>query len=148
MAPPVSPNPQIHFAHRLLRARDWQDRPEFDQLCQWWRNGAAGVCALVGIGGAGKTAIAERFLRVLPKSVSAGGGQVKPEKIIEFFFAPGSRYSYLAASQIPSLESPTGCPVEWRPVHGLDVRALRGRDPFVGEPLSGQYAWNYRHRKF
>ena len=67
MVPPVSPNPQIYFAHRLLRARDWQDRPEFDQLCQWWRDSEAGICALVGIGGAGKTAIAERFLRVLPE---------------------------------------------------------------------------------
>lgn len=54
------------FIHPLLRARDWQDRPEFAQLCQWWKDGGVGVCALVGIGGAGKTAIAERFLQVLP----------------------------------------------------------------------------------
>ena len=57
---------RIHFAHRLLRARDWQHRPEFDALCDWWRRGGVGVCALVGIGGAGKTAIADRFLRVTP----------------------------------------------------------------------------------
>ena len=55
-----------YFVHTLLRVRDWQDRPEFDQLCQWWRDGGHGVCALVGIGGAGKTAIAERFLQTLP----------------------------------------------------------------------------------
>jgi len=54
------------FIHPLLRARDWQDRPEFGELCQWWKGGGVGVCALVGIGGAGKTAIAERFLQVLP----------------------------------------------------------------------------------
>ncbi len=52
---------RIHFAHRLLRARDWQHRPEFDALCEWWRRRGVGVCALVGIGGAGKTAIADRI---------------------------------------------------------------------------------------
>jgi GTPase SAR1 family protein len=76
-----------YFVHTLLRARDWQHRPEYDQVCQWWRgnvafrsakdanNGATfaerkttigrGVCALVGMGGAGKTAIADRFLNEL-----------------------------------------------------------------------------------
>lgn len=54
--------------HRLLRARDWQDRAEFQQLLDWWKRGehGRGVCALVGIGGAGKTAIADRFLQLLP----------------------------------------------------------------------------------
>ncbi len=65
---------------------------------------------------------------------------------VEFFFSPGSRYSYLAASQIPTLETETGCAVEWRPVNGSDIRALRGRDPFAGEPMSGQYDWAYRQR--
>ncbi len=58
--------PRIHVAHRLLRARDWQDRAQFGALCDWWRGGYGGVCALVGIGGAGKTAIADRFVRSLP----------------------------------------------------------------------------------
>jgi 2-hydroxychromene-2-carboxylate isomerase len=66
--------------------------------------------------------------------------------LVEFFFSPGSRYSYLAASQIPAIESETGCCVEWRPVNGPDIRALRGRDPFAGEPVSGQYDWTYRRR--
>lgn len=68
------------------------------------------------------------------------------QPLVEFFFSPGSRYSYLAASQIPSIESATGCRVEWRPVNGPDIRALRGRDPFAGEPVSGQYDWTYRQR--
>ena len=74
------------FAHTLLRARDWQHRPQLDDVCAWWRGGGAsfqlagvadrkleayamggrGVCALIGMGGAGKTAVAERFLRILP----------------------------------------------------------------------------------
>jgi tetratricopeptide (TPR) repeat protein len=60
------PTPGGGFVHPLLRARDWQDRPEFGELRQWWTDGGIGACALVGIGGAGKTAIAERFLQVLP----------------------------------------------------------------------------------
>jgi len=63
---------------------------------------------------------------------------------VDFFFSPGSRYSYLAASQVPKLEREFGCGFSWRPVLGPDIRALRGRDPFVGPPLSGQYEWPYR----
>lgn len=57
---------QISVVHPLRRARYWQERPEFDQLCQWWRDGGQGVFALLGIGGAGKTAIVDRFLQILP----------------------------------------------------------------------------------
>jgi len=52
--------------HTLLRARDWQHRPQLDMVCEWWRAYGAGLCALVGIGGAGKTAIADRYLQLLP----------------------------------------------------------------------------------
>ena len=55
-----------YFVHTLLRARDWQHRPQLDAVCDWWRGGGQGVCALIGIGGAGKTAIADRFLQVVP----------------------------------------------------------------------------------
>lgn len=66
--------------------------------------------------------------------------------VVEFFFSPGSRYSYLAASQMTGLEAANGCTVDWRPVHGPDLRRRRGHDPFVGEPVSGQYDWGYRRR--
>ena len=66
--------------------------------------------------------------------------------VVDFYYGVGSRYSYLAASQIASIESETGCRVDWRPVNGPDIRALRGRDPFAGEPVSGQYDWGYRRR--
>ena len=63
------PSVPIRFVHPLLRARDYQERVEFARLAGWWRErgvAGGGVCALVGIGGAGKTAIIERFLRRLP----------------------------------------------------------------------------------
>jgi len=90
----------VHFVHPLLRARDWQDRPQLDQVRQWWADtvGQAsgllpvGVCALVGIGGAGKTAIAERFLRLLPGGLPALEGVPKdpalptPDGLMVFSF--------------------------------------------------------------
>jgi 2-hydroxychromene-2-carboxylate isomerase len=63
---------------------------------------------------------------------------------VDFFFSPASRYSYLAGTQIGALERDTGCAVVWRPVHGPDIRTLRGRDPFQGPALSGQYEPEYR----
>jgi signal recognition particle GTPase len=50
-----SPAPRVRtcLCHRLLRARDWQDRPQLEAVCQWCRGGGPGVCGLVGIGGAG-----------------------------------------------------------------------------------------------
>jgi hypothetical protein len=48
---------------------------------------------------------------------------------VEFFFSPGSRYSYLAASQMALLEAETGCTVDWRPVNG-------------GEQLADAFAWH------
>ncbi|MBC8354827.1 MAG: hypothetical protein H8E66_22855 [Planctomycetes bacterium] len=57
-------NQTNYFVHTLPHARDWQHRPQFEQICDWWRAGGHGVCALIGMGGAGKTAIAERFLNV------------------------------------------------------------------------------------
>ena len=86
---------RIEFAHKLLRARDWQGRPEIDQLRAWWRtrgHGGAGVFALVGIGGAGKTAIADRFLREVPgvfpphPDVAADPSLPTPDKLFVFSF--------------------------------------------------------------
>src|SRR5262249_60824125 len=65
-------------------------------------------------------------------------------RAVEFFYSPGSRYSYLAASRIDALSAKTHCVVDWRPVNGPAIRALRGRDPFAGAPQSGQYEWAYR----
>jgi len=63
---------------------------------------------------------------------------------LEFYFSPGSRYSYLALSKVPALERRFGKQFDWIPVVGKRVRAIRGVDPFSGPPQSGQYDWEYR----
>jgi 2-hydroxychromene-2-carboxylate isomerase len=71
---------------------------------------------------------------------------VGSERTVEFFFSPGSRYCYLAGSQLRAIEARTRCRFDWRPVLGPEIRRLRGRDPFQGDPVSGQYDWAYRRR--
>ena len=63
---------------------------------------------------------------------------------VQFFHAIGSRYSYLASTQIAALERDTGCVVEWIPFNSTALLARRGASPFVGDPVSGQYDWAYR----
>ena len=40
-----SPRQFDDFRPHLLRDRDWQDRPEFRQLCDWWQKSLGGVYA-------------------------------------------------------------------------------------------------------
>ena len=63
---------------------------------------------------------------------------------LTFYFSTGSRYSYLAMSQLPQLERRYAVQFEWVPVNGKRIRALRGADPLQGPPQSGQYDWAYR----
>lgn len=68
---------------------------------------------------------------------------------LDFYFSPGSRYSYLAMSQIPLIEKRFSVEFDWLPVSSKRIRALRGVDPFSrtpvsAHPVSGQYDWSYR----
>jgi 2-hydroxychromene-2-carboxylate isomerase len=66
--------------------------------------------------------------------------------VVEFFYGLGSRYSYLASTQIAQLAADTGCRVRWRPLYSADLFAARGHNPFEGQPVSRQYEWAYRRR--
>src|SRR5271154_4525480 len=55
--------PDYHVVHPLPPAPQFVGREaELDELRTSWRAGVRGVVALVGLGGAGKTAIAAQFL--------------------------------------------------------------------------------------
>ena len=63
---------------------------------------------------------------------------------VDFYLGLGSRYSYLAASQIDRIEARFGCRFVWKPIASGALMDRRGGNPFRGEPLSGQYDWGYR----
>lgn len=62
---------------------------------------------------------------------------------VDFYYSIGSRYSYLASTQIATLKE-TGCCVEWHPINSVRLIAQRESSPFDGKPVSGQYEWAYR----
>ena len=74
------------------------------------------------------------------------GNGMSERKEVHFYFSVGSRYSYLASTQMDALERETGCEVEWRPLYSVDLYRLRGANPFEGGPVSGQYDWGWRRR--
>ena len=67
---------------------------------------------------------------------------------VPFYFGVGSRYSYLAATQLEAIEKRTGCVFEWLPLDSAELirSANGGTTPFVGRPPSGQYDWTFRQR--
>jgi 2-hydroxychromene-2-carboxylate isomerase len=69
---------------------------------------------------------------------------MKESITIDFYYSIGSRYSYLASSQIDALVKETGCHVEWHPINSVRLIAQRECNPFEGKPISTQYEWTYR----
>jgi len=65
-------------------------------------------------------------------------------RTVRFFFGIGSRYSYLAATQVSSLARETGARFEWRAIHSPELIAGAGPDPFRAENRRGQYDSAYR----
>jgi 2-hydroxychromene-2-carboxylate isomerase len=63
---------------------------------------------------------------------------------VDFYYGLGSRYSYLASTQLARIEAETGCRFHWHPLASGALMALRGGQPFRGRPVSGQYEWPYR----
>jgi 2-hydroxychromene-2-carboxylate isomerase len=63
---------------------------------------------------------------------------------VRFFFGIGSRYSYLAATQVPRLAIETGARFDWRAVHSPELIVSAGPDPFRAESRRGQYGGAYR----
>ena len=65
-------------------------------------------------------------------------------KVVQFYFAIGSRYSYLASTQIAALALETDSNFEWVAVNGKELITRAGVDPFKPELRRGQYDPAYR----
>ncbi|WP_437616670.1 AAA family ATPase [Sorangium sp. So ce834] len=102
-------------AHTLQRARHFVGRGEIlDRLAAWAAASPPSppVIALIGVGGAGKTAVAERFLQGLGDAARPGGVLVwsfyddpRTEAFLEqaaAYFAPGPGASGAAAPRAPA----------------------------------------------
>ncbi len=64
--------------------------------------------------------------------------------VVDFYLGLGSRYSYLAASQLDRIELRYGCRFAWKPIASGALIDRRGDNPFRGGAGAGQYDWSYR----
>lgn len=67
---------------------------------------------------------------------------------VKAFLGLGSRYSYLASTQLDRIAKETGADFEWYPVNSIELirRARPEGSPFDQPVLSGQYAPDFRYR--
>ncbi len=65
-------------------------------------------------------------------------------RTVDFYLGLGSRYSYLASTQLGRIEATYGCRFRWKPLASGRLMTVRGNNPFHGSPASGQYDWPYR----
>ena len=64
--------------------------------------------------------------------------------VVDFYLGLGSRYSYLAASQLDRLSAQYGCRFAWKPIASGALIDRRDDNPFREGGGKGQYAWSYR----
>ncbi|MDA0219275.1 MAG: DsbA family protein [Proteobacteria bacterium] len=64
---------------------------------------------------------------------------------VDFIYGLGSRYSYLAATQIERIARQSGAVFRWRAIQSAMLFERRHRNPF-GEVSEGQYDWDCRRR--
>ncbi|MFI5030734.1 MAG: 2-hydroxychromene-2-carboxylate isomerase [Reyranellales bacterium] len=64
--------------------------------------------------------------------------------VVDFYLGLGSRYSYLAASQVDRLEMQYGCRFAWKPIASGALIDRRGDHPFRHQDGMGQYDRSYR----
>lgn len=63
---------------------------------------------------------------------------------VDFYLGIGSRYSYLAASQVERIEQRRGCRFAWKPIASGALIDRRGANPFRNPSAVGQYDPSYR----
>jgi len=65
---------------------------------------------------------------------------------VDFYFGIGSRYSYLASTQLAAFERETGARFNWIAVDSTKLFEARGENPFAVSNGVGQYDWAYRRQ--
>jgi len=63
---------------------------------------------------------------------------------VDFYYAIGSRYCYLAQSQVAQLEAIGPVTIRWRPLLSEALMRARGLTPFQDKAVSVQYLPEYR----
>ena len=81
----------------------------------------------------------------IPDVEGRGGPAPQPAlTVVDFYLGLGSRYSYLAASQVDRLEAQYGCRFVWKPIASGALIDRRGDNPFRRPDGVGQYDRAYR----
>lgn len=65
-------------------------------------------------------------------------------RVVDFYYAIGSRYCYLAQSQVARLEAIGRVVVRWRPLLSEALMRAKGLTPFQDKAVSVQYLPEYR----
>ena len=79
--------------------------------------------------------------------MTVGNPHAEPSApVVDFYFGVGSRYSYLAATQLRALEAETGARFNWLAVDSARLIMARGDNPFAAPNGAGQYDWSYRQK--
>lgn len=68
---------------------------------------------------------------------------VPAKPVVDAYLGIGSRYSYLASTQLDRIATDAGVSFNWIPIVAADLFA-NGRNPFAGPPVSPQYEPRYR----
>src|SRR5262249_45579206 len=63
--------------------------------------------------------------------------------VVDAYLGLGSRYSYLASTQLDRIAADAGVTFNWIPIVSADL-FTPGRNPFEGTPVSPQYEGRYR----
>jgi 2-hydroxychromene-2-carboxylate isomerase len=66
---------------------------------------------------------------------------------IDFWFAVGSTYTYLAVSRLPAIETQTGIAFRWRPFSVRTIMQEMNNIPFATKPIKAAYMWRDIERR-
>lgn len=103
--------PAWNIAHPLVPAPDYQNRPEDADMREFWKHRPGGVLALIGIGGAGKTALAERLLREIRMAgpdLSTASELPRPDALFVWSFYTSPKCDDFIARLTTTLQYATG----------------------------------------